>query len=247
MPRASAFSFVCCPRHRDYHAMKLFGQKGGANGHVPLCRHPSTLHGGCVGLRGRWEADGITGLAAFARLCVGGCDVMGTVCGRMPLRATVSGYCVWLLLLLPPPCFTVQIEILWFEHHKYCFRVLVITRRSRRISGIGDSSSIGITIWRNRVTGFDIRRKGFAEQEAWSTRRVRHTTTALLVSVWVGGCGLWWVRVRAASTACGAGPLRLCVRRCSLCWHWWRWRRGCPRRMRWCCDCGAARWTEASR
>ncbi|RNC39522.1 hypothetical protein TcCL_NonESM11115 [Trypanosoma cruzi] len=102
MPRVSASAFVCCPRHRGRHVLEAFGEKGGANGHLPLCRGPATLHGGCAGLRGRWEADGITGLTASARLCVAGCDVMWNVCGRMPLRAAVSGYCCCCLFLVLP-------------------------------------------------------------------------------------------------------------------------------------------------
>ncbi|RNC40016.1 putative dispersed gene family protein 1 (DGF-1) [Trypanosoma cruzi] len=129
-----------------------------------------------------------------ALLFVGGCDVAVTVCGRMPLRATV------LLLLLPPFPLTEQLEINWLDQHNYRFKVLGITCGIR--NGIR-----GITIWQNCVAGFAICRKGFVGQEVRSTGRVRHTTTALFVLVWVGGCSLRWMRVRAAGTACGAGLL----------------------------------------
>ncbi|RNC53111.1 hypothetical protein TcCL_ESM09596 [Trypanosoma cruzi] len=111
MPRVSASAFVCCPRHRGRHVLEAFGEKGGANGHVPLGRGPVALHGGCAALRGRWEADGITELTASARLCVAGCDV------EYMWPDAAASYCVWLLLLLPLPCFTLQIEILWLDHH----------------------------------------------------------------------------------------------------------------------------------
>ncbi|RNC33707.1 putative dispersed gene family protein 1 (DGF-1), partial [Trypanosoma cruzi] len=94
---------------------------------------------------------------------------------------------------------SVQLEILLLGQHNYRFKALGITCSIR-------ISSISIAIWRNCVTGFAIFRKGFARQELWSTGRVRHPTTALLVLVWVGGCGLRWARVRAAGTVCSAGP-----------------------------------------
>ncbi|RNF13010.1 hypothetical protein TcG_08725 [Trypanosoma cruzi] len=66
------------------------GDASGANGHLPLCRDPATLNGGCVGLHGRWEGDGVTDLIAFAQLCVNGCALFGTVFDRMPLRTTTK-------------------------------------------------------------------------------------------------------------------------------------------------------------
>ncbi|RNC32559.1 hypothetical protein TcCL_Unassigned04816 [Trypanosoma cruzi] len=59
----------------------------------------TTLHGGCVGLRGRWEGDVVTGLTAFARICVGVSAFVGIVRGRMPLRAAVFSYCCYCLFL----------------------------------------------------------------------------------------------------------------------------------------------------
>ncbi|ESS62380.1 hypothetical protein TCDM_09969 [Trypanosoma cruzi Dm28c] len=143
----------------------------------------------------------------------------------MSLRATVF----WLLLLLSFILFflSVQLEILLLYQHNYRFKVLGVTRSIR----IG---STGISIWRNRVTGFAIFRKGFDRQEEWSTVRERHNATALLIRVWVGGCSLRWLRFRAAGNVCGAGPFWLCVWRCLWRWCWLRWRRGCLLRMRWC-------------
>ncbi|EKF30909.1 dispersed gene family protein 1 (DGF-1), putative [Trypanosoma cruzi marinkellei] len=131
-------------------------------------------------------------------------------------------------------------DILLLDQRNYRFKVLGITCNIRIIS-------IGITIWRNCVFGFAICRKGFIRKALRLTGRVRYTTAGSLVPDWVGGCGPRWVRVCAASTACGAGPLRLCVWRCLWRWCLLRWRRGCPRCMRWCCDCGVGRWTEPSR
>ncbi|RNC55328.1 putative dispersed gene family protein 1 (DGF-1), partial [Trypanosoma cruzi] len=107
----------------------------------------------------------------------------------MFLRATVFGYCCCCCLLFF--FLSMQLEILLLDQHNYRFKLLGINCSS-------SISSVGITIWRNRVAGFAICRKGFARQELLSTGRVRHATTALLVPVWVGGCGLRWVRVCAA-------------------------------------------------
>ncbi|PBJ76343.1 hypothetical protein BCY84_09199 [Trypanosoma cruzi cruzi] len=52
-----------------------------------LCRDLATLNGGCVELRGRWEGEGVTGVVASVLFCVGGCALVGTVCGWMLLRA----------------------------------------------------------------------------------------------------------------------------------------------------------------
>ncbi|RNC36273.1 hypothetical protein TcCL_Unassigned00784 [Trypanosoma cruzi] len=83
------------------------GHTSGANGHVFFCRDPVTWHGGCVGLCGRWEGDGVTDLIASARLCVGGCG------GDCPWPDASVCHCVWLLLLLPLPSspLTVQLEL----------------------------------------------------------------------------------------------------------------------------------------
>ncbi|RNF08055.1 hypothetical protein TcG_09948, partial [Trypanosoma cruzi] len=86
-PRGTVSVIVRLSRNRDCSVVGPFGCKSGANGHVSFCRDPATLHGFCVGLRGRWEDGDITGLTAF--LSVGGCTVMGIVCGRMSLRAAV--------------------------------------------------------------------------------------------------------------------------------------------------------------
>ncbi|RNF13681.1 hypothetical protein TcG_08359 [Trypanosoma cruzi] len=86
--------------HRDRHVMEPFGNRSGASGNVVFCWDPTTLHGGCAGLRGRWEDDGVTDLIASALLCVGGCTVMAIVYGRMFLRATVFGYYSCCLLFL---------------------------------------------------------------------------------------------------------------------------------------------------
>ncbi|KAF8283299.1 hypothetical protein TcYC6_0009050 [Trypanosoma cruzi] len=79
---------------------RLIGHTSDASGHVCFCRDPVTWDGGCVGLRGRCEGDGATELIASARFPVGVCTVFGIVCGRMPLRATVFGYCGCFLLFL---------------------------------------------------------------------------------------------------------------------------------------------------
>ncbi|RNF14207.1 hypothetical protein TcG_07926 [Trypanosoma cruzi] len=96
-------ALVRLSRNQDCSVVETFGCKGGANSHVSFCWDGATLHGGCVGLRWRWEGDGITGVMASALLFVGGCYAfLGTVCGRMPLRATVFGYCCRFLLIFWP-------------------------------------------------------------------------------------------------------------------------------------------------
>ncbi|RNC38790.1 putative dispersed gene family protein 1 (DGF-1), partial [Trypanosoma cruzi] len=151
-----------------------------------FCWDGATLYG-CVGLHGRWEGDGVNGVVSSALFFVGGFALAGTVCGRMPPRTTVFICCCFRLFI---PFLKKQLEILWLDQHNYRFKVLGVT------CGIRIGSS-GITIWRNCVSGFPICRKGFVRQELRSTGRVRYATTALLVPVWVGGCGLLWVRVRA--------------------------------------------------
>ncbi|EAN81075.1 hypothetical protein Tc00.1047053508749.10 [Trypanosoma cruzi] len=89
----SASALVCRARHRDRPVMQPFGKKSGASGHVAFCRDSATQHGGCTGLCGWWEGDGVTDLIASARLCFGSCTVMGMVYDRMFLRATVFVYC----------------------------------------------------------------------------------------------------------------------------------------------------------
>ncbi|RNC53391.1 putative dispersed gene family protein 1 (DGF-1), partial [Trypanosoma cruzi] len=170
------------------------------------------------------EGDDVTVVIASARLLV--CML---AVGLWPDASAC--HCVYLLLfLLFPSPLTEHLELLWLHQHNYRFKVLIINCciRNSRISGIA--------IYRNCVSVFAICRRDFAKRELRLTVRVRHATTALLVPVCVGGCGLRKVRVRAAGTVCGAGPLRLCVRRCLWRWRWLRRRRGCPRRMRWCCD-----------
>ncbi|EAN86980.1 hypothetical protein Tc00.1047053510385.20 [Trypanosoma cruzi] len=66
---------------------------------MPVCIH-ATTRGGCMGLCGWWEGDGVTEFIASARLCVGGCTVVGIVYDRMPLLVTVFGYCCSFCLLL---------------------------------------------------------------------------------------------------------------------------------------------------
>ncbi|RNC36616.1 hypothetical protein TcCL_Unassigned00370 [Trypanosoma cruzi] len=95
----SASALVCRALHRDHHVMQPFGNRSGASGHVAFCRDSATRHGGCTGLCGKWEDDGVTDLIASARLCVGGCTVVVIVYGRMFLRATVFGYCCCCCLL----------------------------------------------------------------------------------------------------------------------------------------------------
>ncbi|RNC46450.1 hypothetical protein TcCL_NonESM03706 [Trypanosoma cruzi] len=94
----SASALVCRARHRDHHVMQPFGSRSGASGHFAFCRDSATRHGGCVRLCGKWEDDGVTDLIASARLCVGDCTVVGIVYDRMPLLATVFGYCYCCLL-----------------------------------------------------------------------------------------------------------------------------------------------------
>ncbi|KAF5223520.1 hypothetical protein ECC02_003541 [Trypanosoma cruzi] len=138
------------------------GHTSSASGHVYFCLGPATLHGGCAGLRGRWEGDGVTDLIASARLCVSGRGG-----DRLWLDASVC-HCVWLLLLLPLPSsslpfLTKHLELFWLDQHNYRFKVLGFTR-SIRISS-------GIAIYRNCVSVFAICRKGFAKREDWSTGR----------------------------------------------------------------------------
>ncbi|KAF8300340.1 hypothetical protein TcYC6_0059820 [Trypanosoma cruzi] len=82
----------CRPRHRDRPVKGPFGRKSSANCHVPPFLDPAARYWGCVGLRGRWEGDGVSGAIVSARLCVGDCALVTTVCGRMPLRAAVFSY-----------------------------------------------------------------------------------------------------------------------------------------------------------
>ncbi|RNF12510.1 hypothetical protein TcG_09004 [Trypanosoma cruzi] len=96
----SASALVCCARHRDRPVMQPFGNRRGASGHVAFCRDSATRYGGCVGLCGMCEGYGVTDLIASALFCVGGCTVMVIVYDRMPLRATVFGYCCCCLLFL---------------------------------------------------------------------------------------------------------------------------------------------------
>ncbi|RNC35147.1 hypothetical protein TcCL_Unassigned02004 [Trypanosoma cruzi] len=93
----SASALVCRARHRDRPVMQPFGNRSGASGHVAFCRDSATRHGGCTGLCGRWGGDGVTDLIASARLCVGGCTVVGIVYDRIASAC----HCVWKLLLLP--------------------------------------------------------------------------------------------------------------------------------------------------
>ncbi|EAN90244.1 putative retrotransposon hot spot (RHS) protein [Trypanosoma cruzi] len=96
----SASALVCCARHRDRSVMQPFGNRGGASGHVAFCRGSATRHGGCTGLCGMCEGDGVTDFIASALLCVDGCNLMVIVYDRMPLRATVFVYCCCCLLFL---------------------------------------------------------------------------------------------------------------------------------------------------
>ncbi|EAN83798.1 hypothetical protein TcCL_ESM06702 [Trypanosoma cruzi] len=89
----SASALVCCARHRGRPVMQPFGNRSDASGHLTFCRDSATRHGGCVGLCGKWEGDGVTELIASARLCFGGCTVTGLVYDRMFLRSTVFVYC----------------------------------------------------------------------------------------------------------------------------------------------------------
>ncbi|KAF5220598.1 hypothetical protein ECC02_006317 [Trypanosoma cruzi] len=96
----SASALVCCARHRDRPVMQPFGNRSGASRHVSFCRDSATRHGGCAGLCGGYEGDCFTDLIVSALLCAGSCTVMGIVYDRMPLRATVLGYCCCCLLFL---------------------------------------------------------------------------------------------------------------------------------------------------
>ncbi|EAN82873.1 hypothetical protein TcCL_NonESM03484 [Trypanosoma cruzi] len=93
-------ALVCRLQPRDCSVVETFGYRSGANGHVSFCWNLATLHGGCVRLRGRWEGDGVTGVIVSALLFVSGCALVGTVCDRMPLSATVFICCCFCLFFL---------------------------------------------------------------------------------------------------------------------------------------------------
>ncbi|RNC59493.1 hypothetical protein TcCL_ESM02814 [Trypanosoma cruzi] len=93
-------ALFCRPRHRDRPVKGPFGLKSSANCHVPPFLDPAARYWGCVGLRGRWEGDGVSGAIVSARLCLGDCALVTTVCDRMPLRAAVFSYFSSCLLLL---------------------------------------------------------------------------------------------------------------------------------------------------
>ncbi|RNC38690.1 hypothetical protein TcCL_NonESM12038 [Trypanosoma cruzi] len=87
--------FVCFSLHRDCSVMWPLGNRSGGNGHASFRRDPTTLHGGCAGLRGRWEGDGVT---AWLRLCFfvsvaalwWGFSVAGCFCVPLCLVTVVS-------------------------------------------------------------------------------------------------------------------------------------------------------------
>ncbi|RNC38833.1 putative dispersed gene family protein 1 (DGF-1) [Trypanosoma cruzi] len=110
----------------------------------------------------------LRGFASAAVLWWGLC-MTGCLCVSLYLVTVVAAVFYSFFL-------SVQLEILWLCQHNYRFKVLRINC-SIRIGGTG------ISIWRNRVTGFAICRKGFDRQEEWSTGRERHNATALLIRV----------------------------------------------------------------
>ncbi|RNC32109.1 hypothetical protein TcCL_Unassigned05314 [Trypanosoma cruzi] len=88
-------ALVCLSLHWDCSVVEAFGCKSGANGHVSFFWDLTTLHGGCVRLRGRWEGDGVTGVVAsvlFLSVFVlwWGLSVTGCLCVPLCLVTIVA-------------------------------------------------------------------------------------------------------------------------------------------------------------